>query len=856
MGAVGSKKAEAVLAGNGGTSPPSRPPLGFVSKATAFVSSAAIKLTDIPQSFGAKGPTSTAEDHRAATLLQSHARGSSTRKVSQERTRAAVVIQNIVRKKQATLAPADLRIARAYADSLMPRDTAGNLYTTCSRVEWAAYDDLGTNIGLYMRFLWWGLQICGACTCIAVVPIVLNLSGDGEFLRPSNAIFTYHTLGNAPDLHWLQGACDCATSLLLLVGLVYKQRQFRLLTQRQRDHKHHKGGAALSVTDYTLQIDGLPKTTTLDGQEVRAHFEAWGEVVAVSVSRAQRSLLMLLQARDFAHGGETSAEATLLRHQKSMRLQGLRTSTLKAAASAFERAVAQCGAGASGRVIKKAWADAWADITASATGDVIMMASFDAAPPADIETWLAFKLQLHAARSQLHKIEAKVVKLKKQPTPCTGIAFVTFNEQRAAHACLEALRPSSEQQLAKGGLKRLPTRLEGCRLKARFATHPDNIIWENLQVTWLETFLRGFAVNAFMLILVCFNSVCIVLATNVNSRKALDDSIGAFEKLTTTIWSTVVVIVGNVSIFALTPNLALLLERYHTADERETAMLRKMCFFQCLNFAGACFCFLWCLAFVPGLDQAACPAGHESHFWPDWYYTGGATAFNVLLGDVVVVIGLVEGLRLFDKLPIRHLAARFAVTQQRMNAIYAFQAAPEIPDPGMIYFPFRLQLILKYVVMGLAFTPALPGIFPLTGLMFLLSFYVDKFNFLRIFHIPATSDKIIAAIMLDYFPLGIALKAILAPFFFHHKAMHLLHAAELSTCAATFSLGGANEGGYPANATAEAAARNAARAECEADFVSHGGGSRREPTPRGLSPLSVLSEETLFEPTVLISLVS
>ena len=191
-----------------------------------------------------------------------------------------------------------------------------------------------------------------------------------------------------------------------------------------------------------------------------------------------------------------------------------------------------------------------------------------------------------------------------------------------------------------------------------------------------------------------------------------------------------------------------------------------------------------------------------------------------------------------------------------MNAIYAFQAAPEIPDPGMIYFPFRLQLILKYVVMGLAFTPALPGMFPLTGLMFLLSFYVDKFNFLRIFHIPATSDKIIAAIMLDYFPLGIALKAILAPFFFHHKAMHLLHAAELSTCAATFSLGGANEGGYPANATAEAAARDAARAECEADFVSHGGGSRRQPTPRGLSPLSVLSEEAVAEQAVVISLVT
>ena len=742
----------------------------------------------------------------------------------------------------------------------MPRDTAGNLYTTCSRVEWAAYDDLGTNIGLYMRFLWWGLQICGACTCIAIVPIVLNLSGDGEFLRPSNAIFTYHTLGNAPDLHWLQGACDCATSLLLLGGLMYKQRQFRLLTQRQRDHKHHKGGSALSVTDYTLQIDGLPKTTDLDGQQLRTFFETWGEVVAISVSRAQRSLLMLLQERDVAAVGRSGAEALLHRHQKSMRGRQGGGLAVTNAASAFERAVAQCGAAASGRVLKAAWADAWRDISARAqtgTGATATGGAGGGAPPADIDKWLACKMRLHAARSQLNEIEAKVKELKKQPTPCTGIAFVTFNEQRAAHACLEALRANSEQQLTKGG--------DTLRLKARFATHPDNIIWENLQVTWLETFLRGFAVNAFMLILVCFNSLCIVLATNVNSRKALDDSVGAGEKLVTTIWSTAVVIVGNVSIFALTPNLALLLERYHTADEREVAMLRKMCFFQCLNFAGACFCFLWCLGFIYdesdggqfglglglslGLGQAACPEGHESHFWPDWYYTGGATAFNVLLGDVVVVIGLVEGLRLFDKLPIRHLAARFAVTQQRMNAIYAFQAAPEIPDPGMIYFPFRLQLILKYVVMGLAFTPALPGMFPLTGLMFLLSFYVDKFNFLRIFHIPATSDKIIAAIMLDYFPLGIALKAILAPFFFHHKAMHLLHAAELSTCAATFSLGGAN-------ATAEAAARNAARAECEADFVSHGGGSRREPTPRGLSPLSVLSEEAVAEQTVLISLVT
>lgn len=157
---------------------------------------------------------------------------------------------------------------------------------------------------------------------IAIVPIVLNLSGDGEFLRPSNAIFTYHTLGNAPELHWLQGACDCATSLLLLGGLMYRQRQTRNFKKGKREEKRQRGAAELSVTDYTLQIRGLPKTTELDGKQLRALFETWGEVVAVSVSRAQRGLLMLLQERDFASVGRSAAEALLLRQQQSMRAQG------------------------------------------------------------------------------------------------------------------------------------------------------------------------------------------------------------------------------------------------------------------------------------------------------------------------------------------------------------------------------------------------------------------------------------------------------------------------------------------------------------------------------------------------------
>ena len=482
-------------------------------------------------SAGAVTTESSSDENTAAIRMQARTRGrvsrTSSRSRHHERNRAGMTIQHVVRKYHASVTPADLRIARAYADSLMPRDQNGNLYTVCRRVEFAVYDNLGANIGLYMRFVWWGLQICGtcrlttpnptrahlltpastpspdltlrlaqhqrqdqsqdstdltsnlltnpwvgACTLIAIVPIVLNLSGDGEFLRPSNAIFTYHTLGNAPELHWLQGACDCATSLLLLGGLMYRQRQTRNFKKGKREEKRQRSGSGLSVTDYTLQIRGLPKTTDLDGKQLRALFETWGEVVAVSVSRAQRGLLMLLQERDFASVGRSAAEAQVLRQQKSMRAREGGGPAFVAALSAWERAVGQCGAGASGGALKKAFADAW-------------LQRVEGTPPADIGKWLACKVQLGAARRNLNKIEAKVAQLKKQKTPCTGIAFVTFNEQSAANACKSELRTKSEQQLNGGD--------STMRLHASFATHPDNIIWENLQITSREAFLRGFA---------------------------------------------------------------------------------------------------------------------------------------------------------------------------------------------------------------------------------------------------------------------------------------------------------------------------------------------------------------------------
>ena len=886
-----------------------------------------------------------AEADAAATRIQARARGRTARKNHWETTHrrhvAATNIQLHIRKHQATLTVPDLRIASAYADSLMPRGHDGHLYRTCGRVDFEAFDELGVNVGCYMRFIWWGVQVFGACSIISVVPIMLNLGGSGEHLLPSNAVFTYHTLGNAPRVHWLQGACDTATTTILLVALVSQQAAFRRRAARQVHAKRHGGAAALSVTDYTLQVGGLPRSSSLHGGELRSYFEQWGDVVAVSVSRAQRALLALLMKRDGAAKASHDIETRLLRLQLEIReLPGGDGAggALRAATAAYERASVACGPEARARALRRAWQrEGGADGGGGGGGDLEAPArpakggaKVDARLAPHVAKWLALKLSLHEARRALRRLEADVTQRRKQRTACTGIAFITFNEQRAAHACYASIKrgtghkfrlarpttatarrasitatpasaasssppPPSHAGGDRGsssgaaGAPTPSTTITG-RLTAAFATHPQNIIWENLQITDRETFRRGLAVNGIMICVVLVNSLCIVLATNVNTRKGVDEDLSPGEKWATTIWSLLVIIVCNVSILLTTPNLALQLECYHTVDRRETALLRKMLFFQCFNGFAAALCFLWCLTFlyddssaetddaddasnasslsvvassVGGADDSGgtCPEGHEGYIYPLWYSTGGAAVFNVLLGDVAVVLCVIEGLRIFDKVPLRQLTARGAATQPRMNEIFAFQD-PLLPNPGLIYLPFRLQLVLKFIVFGVPFAAGLPLLLPVTLLMFVCSWFIDKHNILRVFHLPATSDRLLEHVMVDYIPLGIAFKVVMSFFFFRHATMHELHQTELDACAdaavsnatafATALDDDAADGSSSgSNATA---LFELARSLCEADYMDAAHGD--DVTPRGMSPLSALARDAMGNASVRLSLVT
>ena len=59
-----------------------------------------------------------------------------------------------------------------------------------------------------------------------------------------------------------------------------------------------------------------------------------------------------------------------------------------------------------------------------------------------------------------------------------------------------------------------------------------------------------------------------------------------------------------------------------------------------------------------------------------------------------------------------------AKTQLAMNSIYA------VENP--LYLPFRMQLTLKFFVYGIGFGYAIPLLYWLTLIFFLISFVVDR----------------------------------------------------------------------------------------------------------------------------------
>jgi len=153
-------------------------------------------------------------------------------------------------------------------------------------------------------------------------------------------------------------------------------------------------------------------------------------------------------------------------------------------------------------------------------------------------------------KGSLDDLKARIVDLRKQSAPCTGIAFVTFNEQSSAHACRDMLKAATEPM-------RLPKSRQELHLRAEFAPHPDNVLWENLQIRGRERQLRSGIVWAIISLMMCVSTFAIVSVVNWASTTGLDACAPFWFKIGTMGWTTAVTI-GNL------PSPALLARDSHS----------------------------------------------------------------------------------------------------------------------------------------------------------------------------------------------------------------------------------------------------------------------------------------------------
>ena len=368
----------------------------------------------------------------------------------------------------------------------------------------------------------------------------------------------------------------------------------------------------------------------------------------------------------------------------------------------------------------------------------------------------------------------------------TGQAFVVFRRADDAARCVRHFELIRRQERARDGsadnidFRQLYYR--GSKLEVARASEPSDVIWENLGRPGRWANLKT---TAFISFVACISTFFIAASQLLVQKNIIHG--GIF----TTVGQTAVLILSNVVIFIMVPQLAINVERHHYRTSQHTMMLMKMAAFQIFNTVVACLIYIF---FPPNIGAAAgwaagCPVPTPPAppaappppavvdnvcfasltpgdpwsvgFLPScvhgWYTTGGFVLMNTAFGDLTAILIIIEWIRP-DKWIFRLLARR-QPTQQQMNNFYTLDSD--------LYLPFRYQLILKWVFLTLMFCPAFPLLLPYGAVFCLASYCVDRYNLLRVFKPPPrTTDRTISMSVLYILPLAVFAHIFMALFFY------------------------------------------------------------------------------------------
>ena len=454
-------------------------------------------------------------------------------------------------------------------------------------------------------------------------------------------------------------------------------------------------------------------------EELRQHFSFFGKVASVAVSREYGELIRLLHSQRELNQRWRHLHAEHARHVNSVPSSSLQSSLPR------------------GRTLL------------------------------EMERTICSLVRLRAALRRLST--------RAEGYPSTGQAFVTFERFEAADTAAAHFETIRNHERSSGGYGTAGSvdfrrqYFDGRKLEVTRACEPSDIIWENLGFPVARA-IRGRVLSALLVFIVsCVSTVFIVVANVATTMHG-----GAL----TSLWSTPVIILSNVVIFALVPQLSTRLDRHHHRSTQHLHMLLKMAIFQWFNTSSTAVVFLFLNWQVDPADTG-CPlaqgmplahgeecfdAAHTASYAFNprcvrhWYTTGALALLNALIGDLTAILGLIELVRP-DKLITRYILAPRAHSQAEMNDIWCLDSS--------LYLPFRYQLVLKVVLITFMFCPAIPLLLPFAALFMSFSYFIDKYNLMRVFKPPPrTTERSVAMSVLYLLPAAVFGHVWMALFFY------------------------------------------------------------------------------------------
>ena len=302
-------------------------------------------------------------------------------------------------------------------------------------------------------------------------------------------------------------------------------------------------------------------------------------------------------------------------------------------------------------------------------------------------------------------------------------------------------------QAGHGAVNSTPAAFANGRVTAERPPEPEDIYWDSLEFSGGELARSQLAPSSIILLVALVGTAAIMFSQyGLGPVLQAAQTTGTLRmRILLQVGFTCGIIVGNIFIFILTPLLAERMEKHHTFGSKQFSCFLKMFLFQVFNTVVASTVFdFW--------------ATDDRH---SWYAFGAPMIANVLIGDLGLILLVIDGLQI-GLLVARYISAPRAKSQREMNDRFACKAE--------IYVAFRLQLVAKYITIVLIYGAALPIGYGLGALFLYLGQWVDRVNLLRRYLPPPRSpDGLISFMLRAILPIALVVHMLCAVLFYANE---------------------------------------------------------------------------------------